>query len=345
MNLDLKHFNSFTNDIIVVDGFWGGGKSVITSLIGSMTGVEKKKVEHVYEYVCIAHSTGKMNSDAAIAFLKIYADLSQYNNLIGREVNLRWSDDSGLRNNPGSLTYLKRLIHPGGDSVAEQISKENLALLIASHELIAVSDLLYESYGSRLKLIEVVRHPMHLFNNVRDYIATFERSREFTLSFEVNGVKVPWFAAQWADEFVNTSVTDRALLAIARMQNEMIDAIDLIDAAQKPLLVLSFESTVLQPQDSINRLEKFLDRQSTRRTKQVLKQQRLPRQQISVGKATSSYSFTSSNSSSETETYKKISSEIQANGSASAIAEFRSAVSTYNSRWPSQLNELEKLWA
>ena len=345
MNLDLKHFNSFTNDIIVVDGFWGGGKSVITSLIGSMTGVEKKKVEHVYEYVCIAHSTGKMNSDAAIAFLKIYADLSQYNNLIGREVNLRWSDDSGLRNNPGSLTYLKRLFHPGGDSVAEQISKENLALLIASHELIAVSDLLYESYGSRLKLIEVVRHPMHLFNNVRDYIATFERAREFTLSFEVNGVKVPWFAAQWADEFVNSSVTDRALLSIARMQNEMIDAIDLIDAAQKPLLVLSFESTVLQPQDSINRLEKFLDRQSTRRTKQVLKQQRLPRQQISVGKATSSYSFTSSGSSSETETYKKISSEIQANGSASAIAEFRSAVSTYNSRWPSQLNELEKLWA
>ena len=71
MNLDLKHFNSFTNDIIVVDGFWGGGKSVVTSIIGSMARVEKKKVEHVYEYVCIAHSTGKMNTDAAGAFLKI----------------------------------------------------------------------------------------------------------------------------------------------------------------------------------------------------------------------------------------------------------------------------------
>jgi hypothetical protein len=345
MNLDLKHFNSFTNDIIVVDGFWGGGKSVVTSLIGSMTGVEKKKVEHVYEYVCIAHSAGKMNGDAAMAFLKIYADLSQYNNLIGREVNLRWSDDSGLRNNPGSLTYLKRLFHPGGDNVAEKISKENLALLIASHELIAVSDLLYESFGSRLKLIEVVRHPVHLFNNVRDYTATFERAREFTLSFEVNGVKVPWFAAKWADEFVTSSVTDRALLSIARMQSEMINAIDSINAAQKPLLVLSFENTVLQPQDSINRLEKFLDRQSTRRTKRVLKQQNLPRQQISAGKATSSYSFTSSGSSSENEIYKKILSEIQASGSASAITEFRSAISTYNSRWPSQLSELEKLWA
>ena len=342
MNLDLKHFNSFTNDIIVVDGFWGGGKSVVTSIIGSMARVEKKKVEHVYEYVCIAHSTGKMNTDAASAFLKIYADLSQYNNLIGREVNLRWSDDSGLRNNPGSLTYLKRLFHPGGDGIADQISERNLALLIASHELISVSDLLYESYGSRLKLVEVVRHPVHLFNNVRDYTAKFERTREFTLSFEVSGVKVPWFAADWADEFVSSSITDRALLSIARMQSEMFGSIDSINAAQKPLLVLSFENTVLQPEDSIEKLEVFLNRLRTRRTKRVLRQQNLPRKQISAGKATSSFSFTSNSASSEHETYKEIFKEIEAGGSLSAINEFRSAVNAYNLRWPSQLNEFEK---
>lgn len=342
MNLDLKHFNSFTNDIIVVDGFWGGGKSVVTSIIGSMTRVEKKKVEHVYEYVCIAHSTGKMNTDAASAFLKIYADLSQYNNLIGREVNLRWSDDSGLRNNPGSLTYLKRLFHSGGDNIADQISERNLALLIASHELISVSDLLYESYGSRLKLVEVVRHPVHLFNNVRDYTAKFERTREFTLSFEVSGVKVPWFAADWADEFVSSSITDRALLSIARMQSEMISSIDSINAAQKPLLVLSFENTVLRPEDSIEKLENFLNRPRTRRTNRVLRQQNLPRKQISAGKATSSFSFTSNSASSEHETYKKVFKEIEDGGSLSAVNEFRSAVNAYNLRWPSQLNEFEK---
>ncbi|MFM8504928.1 MAG: hypothetical protein ACKOBB_07835, partial [Acidimicrobiaceae bacterium] len=147
------------------------------------------------------------------------------------------------------------------------------------------------------------------------------------------------------DEFANSSVTDRALLSIARMQGEMTNAIESINSAQKPLLVLPFESTVLQPQDSINRLEKFLGRQSTRRTKRVLNQQNLPRQQISAGKATSSYSFNSSGPSSEGGVYKKILSEIRASGSASAIAEFRSAIDTYNSRWPSQLSELEKLWA
>ena len=83
MTLEFDHPNSFTNDIIVVNGFWGGGKSVVTSIIGSMSGVEKKKVEHVYEYVCIAHAAGKMSTDVATAFLKIYADLSHNNNLIG----------------------------------------------------------------------------------------------------------------------------------------------------------------------------------------------------------------------------------------------------------------------
>lgn len=345
MGLELRHFNSFTNDIIVVDGFWGGGKSVITSLIGSLTGVEKKKVEHVYEYVCIAHAAGKMDVDAATAFLKIYADLSQYNNLIGREVNLRWADDSGLRNNPGSLAYFWRLFHPGGDSVADQISEKNLALLIASHELIGVSDLLYKSYGSRLKLVEVVRHPVHLFNNVRDYTSRFERAREFTLSFEVSGVKVPWFAEGWADEFVMASITDRALFSIARMQSEMIEAIDKIESSSQPLLVLSFENAVINTQDAIQKLETFLGRSRTRRTNRVLKQQFLPRTQISAGKQTSSFSFTSSAASTEPEIYQNIINEIAKNGSVGAISEFRSAITSYNSRWPSALNQLENLWA
>jgi len=344
MNLELKHLNSFTNDIIVVDGFWGGGKSIVTSMVGSLAGVEKKKVEHVYEYVCIAHAAEKMNHDAAVAFLKIYADLSQYNNLIGREVNLRWSDDSGFRNNPGSLIYFKRLFHPGGDVVATKISNENLALLIASHELFSVSDLLFDAYGKRLKLIEVVRHPVHLFNNVCTYIATFERVREFTLSFEVDGEKVPWFAQSWAQEFANSSIADRALLSIARTQQSMISSIDEIGSDDRRFLVLSFENIVLKPVECLQQLEEFLNRNRTRRTKKVFKQQDLPRKNISVGKATSEFSFNTDSSVTEAEVYNQVADEILKSGTASAIAEFKLAIAEYNKRWPSPLADLEASW-
>ncbi len=344
MSLDLKHFNSFTNDIIVVDGFWGGGKSVVTSIVGSLSGVEKKKVEHVYEYVCIAHSAGKMNLDAAMAFLKIYADLSQYNNLIGREVNLRWGDDSGFRNNPGSIAYLKRLFHKGGDAVADTINAQNLALLIASHELLSVSDLLFDSYGPRLKLIEVVRHPIHLFNNVRDYTAAFERSREFTLSFDFGGTKIPWFAASWAKEFAEASIADRALLSIARMQKSMIKAIDQLASTGKPVLILAFEDTVLHPQNALIQLEQFLRRTRTKRTGRVLRRQALPRTQISTGKSTSQFSFNSKSSATEVQIYEQIVETINKSASRSAINEFCDAISIYDSKWSSPLAELNSSW-
>ena len=345
MTLELKRFQPFLNDVIVVDGFWGGGKSVVTSLVGSLTGVEKKKIEHVYEYVCVTHALGKMSADAATSLLQIYADLSQYNNLIGREVNLRWSDDSGFRNNPGSFSYLARLFFQGGDSVPEQINLKNLALLIASHELLPVGDILIKAFGTRLKLIEVVRHPVHLFNNVHDYFGTFERSREFTLSFEHRNTKIPWFAESWADEYVDSSVTDRALLSISRMQKSMIETTEKLQISSAPILVLAFEQTVLDPQTVLTQLETFLDRKRTNRTKRVLRHQALPRKQISAGRSTSSFSFTSKPTSTEAEIYKRITDSITSDASATAIEEFRVAISDYNARWDSPLVALESSWS
>ena len=66
-----------------------------------------------------------------------------------------------------------------------------------------------------------------------------------------NSVKIPWFAASWAEEFAKASITDRALLSVARMQDSMIKSIDEINAAGEPLLVISFEDSVLNPEKSI----------------------------------------------------------------------------------------------
>jgi len=345
MNLELKHFNSFTNDVIIVDGFWGSGKSVVTSIVGSLTGVEKKKVEHIYEYLCIAHAAGKMSADAATSMLQIYADLSQYNNLIGREVNLRWSDDSGIRNNPGSLTYFLRLFSRGGDSISEKIISKNLALLIASHKLLPASEILFTAFASRLKLIEVTRHPVHLFNNALDYLNVFDRAREFDLTWNLRGIKIPWFAESWADEYVDSSVADRALLSISRMQKSMIDSIERLQNSSAPILVLAFEQTVLDPQTALTQLEQFLGRKRTNRTKRVLRHQALPRKQISAGISTSTFSFNSKSSSTEAENYELITNSITRNASSSTIQEFRVAISNYNAQWDSPLVALESSWS
>ena len=124
----------------------------------------------------------------------------------------------------------------------------------------------------------------------------------------------------------------------------MIELIDSLAKSDKPLLVLAFEQAVTDQNSTIQKLEKFLDRTSTKRTKRVLKQQSLPRTQISAGKSTSSFSFVSKGSSSEEEIYLQICKSVKSLASEKAIKEFRETIQNYNARWPSPLNELEYLW-
>ena len=95
--MHIEKRNTFYNDIIVVDGLWGTGKSVLGPIISGMSGIEKIKADSTYEYISWLNSLGKIEKDAAIWMMRTYADSSQYHNRIGREINLRWSDDTGLK--------------------------------------------------------------------------------------------------------------------------------------------------------------------------------------------------------------------------------------------------------
>jgi len=335
--LPVRKFGDFGNDVIFVDGNWGSGKAILTSLLACFEGVEKKKVEHVYEYLCVLRHLGRIEEDAAIALLRIYADLSQYNNRIGREVNLRWRDDSGLRNSPGALDYLRRLRRRDGDHIAAEIRDRNLALNVATHEVLPVAGLLHRAYGPRLRLIEVMRHPVHLYANVRDYLATFERDREFTIALDHEGTKVPWYAAAWSGEFAAATVPDRALHSIARWQ---ADALAVVDAAPAdyPLLVVTFEDLVRDPHATIARLRTFLGRATGRHLERELRRQRLPRTTIAAGRATSSYSFTGRAGADDEAIYRETMDTITRECGAPAREEFARAVAEYDRRFPSPLS-------
>lgn len=334
--LPVRKFGDFGNDVVFVDGNWGSGKAILTSLLACFEGVEKKKVEHLYEYVCVLRHLGRIEEDAAVALLRIYADLSQYNNRIGREVNLRWRDDSGLRNSPGALDYVRRLRRRDGDHIVTEIRDRNLALNVATHEVLPTADLLGRAYGSRLRLVEVMRHPVHQYRNTRDYLATFDREREFTIAVDHGGVKVPWFAAEWAAEFAAATVPDRALLSIARFKQWKYAYLD-AHAGRYPLLVVAFEELVLDPEPTIQRLREFLGRGTTPDLARVMRRQRIPRDAISAGRATSSYSFTSRRGADDETVYRETMDTIARECGDAARAEFARAIAEYDRRFPSPL--------
>ena len=334
----LKKFNPFSNDIIFIDGLWGTGKSIIAPIVGSMEGVEKQKIEHIYEYLCVLRYLNKIEPDAVEVMLKTYADLSQYNNLIGREVNLRWNDDSGPRNNPNSIRYIKRIFGKEGDSVVEEINQKNLALLVMSHMVLPTSQPLVEAYGNRLKVIEMVRHPLHLVEHWYSFLSKFDSDRVFTLSFDYQGHKVPWFASKWKDKYIEMTIIDRVLYSIICLYDLLFDSLSKIDIDKPNTLVISFESFVMNTKEELERLHLFLGRSHSLKIKKILKQQKIPRKQLSMGKGHTSYGWSKSDAGSEYEEYNNKLKFIENKGSKDILERFDALIKKYNQRWPSVLS-------
>ena len=339
MNSSLAKNNTFKNDVIFIDGFWGTGKSIIAPIVGAMEGVEKQKIEHIYEYLCVLIYLNKIEADAADSLLKIYADLSQYNNLIGREVNLRWHDDSGPRNNPNSLRYVQRIFGKEGDKIIEDINEQNLALNVMSHMITQISEPLVNAYGNRLKIIEMVRHPVYMVQHWYSYLSKFDSEREFTISFDHNNQKVPWFASSWKDKYVEMTVMDRALNSIIFLYDLLFKSLDNLNIQSSNILVISFESFVMNTEDELQKLQDFLGRSHSDKIKKILKQQKIPRSQLSQGKGHAGYGWSQSKASSEKEKYNNQLEFIHEKASEDALQDFDVLLEKYNEKWPSILNQ------
>jgi hypothetical protein len=337
--MQLKKFNTYSHDIIFIDGLWGTGKSMLAPIVSGMKGVEKQKLNYMFEYLCILRYLNKLDPDAATAMLQTYSDIDQYHSLIGREVNLRWEDDSGVANNPGSLRYIRRMFGPEGDHIVKRINGENLALNIMSHMILPVAESLLEAFGERLKIIEVVRHPLYMVKHWLAYLSRFEGPREFTISFEIEGHKVPWFAADWYEEYINLPMIDRVLASIVKLYERLFKAIDEMNQREQQLLVISFEHMVLDPESVLKQLEQFLGRAHNPNLNKILRKQKLPRERITHGKGHAAYGWQAGIENSERDEYEKLAAFIQTSGSKKYLDSYAKLITEYNQRWPCILSQ------
>ena len=335
----LEKFNPFLNDIIFVDGLWAAGKALLCPIVSTMDRVEKAKDDPIYEYVCILRHLDKISPDAASSLMKIYADLTQYHNLVGREVNLRWRDITGPRNNLGSLKYVSRLFEGEGDKKISEINDNNIAFINITRVLLPVADSIFESYGPRAKIVELVRHPLYLVTQWYSYVQRFDSPREFTISFNHRGKKVPWFAHGWEDDYVDASPMDKTLLSITKLYDWLHSSIRQAMAKRQQVLVLSFESLVIDPDEPLQRLSSFVGRKHHPRLSGILRKQRVPRKTVSQGERLTRDEGRRKGSSSEESIYARYMNLVMSEGSRETVDTFLASVDTYNEQFPSPLGQ------
>jgi len=270
-------------NICIIDGFSLSGKALIGPVVSSFDRCELWIVHLLYEQLCWMDTLGKIERDAASAMVRMHVDHDLYNLMIGRYVNFRDTDASGVHRNLMSDRYRKRLTSKEGDCVKELIKERSPILILMTHNIFGASELLFDSFKERLKLFVVtVRHPLFLIERwfSRQWHKRFGYDRrEFTICCEVDRNVAPLIAHGWEKEYNDLSPLEQAIrlvFSVTESNKKRLEALE--EGDMQKVLFVPFESIVIRPFDYLNVTMEKLGTKGTQLTGDVMKQEGLPRQ-------------------------------------------------------------------
>jgi hypothetical protein len=241
------------------------------------------------EYLFITSKNEKVNPDASFAMLNILADIKTYDGAISREVNFRPKDLSSVFNSSKAFKYFRQLFLADGESAGARIQKEKPILFFVTHQILSCIESAITAFGDRLKVVEMVRHPLYLLDHWDSYIMMHgNNARDFTMWIDYKGTAIPWFAKGWEQKYVDSTSFDKSIYSIESLLESVFKYSE-SDEMKNSIMFIPFERFVLEPTYFISELEIFLRTAATKETKGILKAQRVPRPSINAGPQKSIY--------------------------------------------------------
>ena len=95
--------------VVFIDGLIGGGKTLISNLIGSIKDVDWWRYESKFEQLCSLNYLKKLNNEETSELIIKYYNEIYYDNYILRNSNFRKQDSSSIYNHPRAKKILRRL--------------------------------------------------------------------------------------------------------------------------------------------------------------------------------------------------------------------------------------------
>lgn len=283
--LEIFREGKLADRVVIVDGLGGCGKTLISPLVAALDRVEKLTYAYDLEYVCTLLHLKKIETDAAIAFIRIITDQALYNTMMSRDVNFRPGDLSSVFCDAHPLRYFKRLFQKGDEEVPARISEERPILHLTTHHNLGMGEPIFRALGDRLLFIEVVRHPLYMIKQmmINMEIHTSDR-RNFDIYFLYGGKTLPFYAAGWEDRFVRSGPMDRAIYIIDHFTTltETAKQTPLQKYAAQ-IYTLPFESFCLTPHPYLQEISQKLGTRMNASTRRAMRRQNVPRNRYADG--------------------------------------------------------------
>tara|TARA_X000000368_G_C23039378_1_gene716163 strand:- start:984 stop:2042 length:1059 start_codon:yes stop_codon:yes gene_type:complete len=273
-------------NIIIIDGFPGCGKTLFGPIISSLDRVELLSYAFEIEFICRLNKLSKIEDDAAISLIKMLVDHKLYQTMMGRDTNFRYSDLSSVFNDSSPLRYFKRIFQKGDDFVPERIKEENPILSLTTHDLLAYSDPLVKGLEERLTFIEILRHPLYMIIQETVNMETLYdkiNPRDIQIYFDYRGQQMPYFTAGWEEKFLQSNNVDRAIYTMHYCHEKTSVAKSSFQNSKSNLISIPFEKFVIDPYIYLNSIASTANTKIINKTYKSLKKQNVPRSKVSDG--------------------------------------------------------------
>jgi hypothetical protein len=256
---------------------------MLSPIIAALDRVELLTYAYEIEHLCALNYLGRVQPDAASTMVRMLTDLKLYNIMQGREVNFRFSDLSSAFSDR-LWKYIKRLFLKGDESIPDKAAKERPILHLTTHNLLGISEPVFEGLGQRVVMIEVVRHPLY---RIKQQALNMERLisdvRHFSIHYEYRGQELPYWALGWEDLFFRSSPVEKAIYKMDCLDRLIEKTTETLSQKNNALITIPFEIFVIDPWPYLSQIELALGSKVTLYTRKVMKKQKVPRKMYAEG--------------------------------------------------------------
>ena len=297
-NEDLKLVKeTFLKDLVIVTGSPTAGKSMLAPIVASLERAENFKMSILLEHLGTLNYLGKLPDDVLVFLLRYTVDFMLYDNMIGRNMNFRFQDETSIWNTNNPAQYFERLLAERGEFVVDQIHQERPLPILALSDAFWHAKRWFEAFPF-LKIVYIRRHPVDTvyswYNHRRGEevsLTTLAKNTGVTHGSEtygsrinqilltrINNTVVPYYALGWEEKHKEISEIDRVIYMIKGIRANYANALSSLSREEhEGVLFLTFDETITNTDSIVAQICSFLNTDRTPYTSDVLKRENCPR--------------------------------------------------------------------
>lgn len=162
--LEPRRLITTDTDLIVLDGVVGGGKGLLAPIVSSFNGVNSWSARAELEQILYLHTSRNITTMACRELIKTWVDQYSINYVLGRDVNIKFSDMSGVWKQGKGLEFLRNMIsNKTTDQAVQKISEKKPRVLLMTHAITSHAKPIFEAFGDRLTFLRITRHPSSIY--------------------------------------------------------------------------------------------------------------------------------------------------------------------------------------